>query len=207
MNFSDSLLYLIILIFSVVIHEVAHGFAARKNGDETAAMSGRLSLNPVSHIDLFGSVILPGILILTGSKILFGWAKPVPVNVNNFENYKKGVLQVSLAGVLANFSIAIIFGILSRFAVGMDLPTQAIGAMHLIVLVNLVLGFFNLMPIPPLDGSKILFVLLPAKYAYIERFMNQYSIFLLIAFIFLLSGSVLEPLVFHSFNFLTGISF
>lgn len=207
MNFSDSLLYLIILIFSVVIHEVAHGFAARKNGDETAAISGRLSLNPVSHIDLFGSIILPGILILTGSKILFGWAKPVPVNINNFKNYKKGVLQVSLAGVLANFSIAIIFGILSRIAVGIDLPTQAIGAMHLIVLVNLVLGFFNLMPIPPLDGSKILFVLIPAKYAYIERFMNQYSIILLIAFIFLLSGFILEPLVFHSFSFLTGISF
>jgi len=207
MNLPESILYLIVLIFSVVIHEVAHGFAARRNGDETAAMSGRLSLNPVSHIDLFGSIILPGILILTGSRILFGWAKPVPVNVNNFRNQKKGILQVSLAGVLANFGLAIIFGVLSRVGLELGFSNQAVGAMHLIVIVNLVLGFFNLMPIPPLDGSKILFVLIPSRFSFIESFMNKYYLVILIAFIFLLSGSVLEPLVYNSFKILTGISF
>src|SRR5574343_78915 len=168
MNFGDGILYLIILIFSVVIHEVAHGFAAYKNGDETAALSGRLSLNPISHIDLFGSIILPGLLLLTGSKILLGWAKPVPVNTNNFINQKKGILQVSLSGVMANFVLAIVF-------------------------VNLVLSFFNLMPIPPLDGSKVLFVLLPQKYSYIESFMNKYSFIILIIFVFLVSWKILEP--------------
>src|SRR5574343_540839 len=207
MNFGDGILYLIILIFSVVIHEVAHGFAAYKNGDETAALAGRVSRNHSSHIDLFGSIILPGLLLLTGSKILLGWAKPVPVNTNNFKNQKKGILQVSLAGVMANFGLAIVFGVLSRFAIGLGLSTSIVGAMHLIVLVNLVLSFFNLMPIPPLDGSKVLFVLLPQKYSYIESFMNKYSFIILIIFVFLVSGKILEPLVFNSFSFLTGITF
>lgn len=207
MNFSDGVLYLIILIFSVVIHEVAHGFAARRNGDETASIAGRLSLNPVSHIDLFGSIILPGLLLLTGSNILFGWAKPVPVNTNNFRNQKRGIIEVSLAGVLVNFGIAVVFGLLSRLAVMWGLSQSVIGAMQLIVLVNLVLGFFNLMPIPPLDGSKVLFALLPQKYSYIESFMNRYSLIIIVVFIFLLAHTVLEPLVLNSFKILTGVHF
>lgn len=206
MNLSGSLLYLAILIFSVVIHEVAHGYAARRNGDETASMAGRLTLNPISHIDLMGSVILPAILILTHSPVLLGWAKPVPVNPNNFENKKKGTIEVSLAGVLANFALAIVFGLIVRFGGFLGLPESASGAMYIIVLVNIVLGFFNLIPIPPLDGSKLLFALLPAKYFRIEAFLNKYALILILVFVFFGASYILGPLVNSSFLFLTGIS-
>lgn len=207
MNLSGNILYLVILIFSVVIHEVAHGYAARRNGDETAEMSGRLTLNPISHIDLFGSIILPAILILIHSPILLGWAKPVPVNPGNFKNMKKGMLEVSLAGVFANFLLAIVFGFVARFGVGWGIPASAMTAVYLIVLVNIVLGFFNLIPIPPLDGSKVVFALLPARYRHIENFLNKYAFVILIAFIFLGSSVILEPLVKYSFFYLTGTTF
>lgn len=207
MNLSGNILYLIVLIFSVVIHEVAHGYAARRNGDDTAEMAGRLTLNPISHIDLFGSIILPAILILTHSPILLGWAKPVPVNERNFTNPKKGMLQVSLAGVLANFSLAIFFGILSRFGAVLGLPPSAMTVMYLIVAVNIVLGFFNLIPIPPLDGSKVVFALLPVRYRYIENFLNKYALVLIIAFVFFGADKVLGPLVKYSFFYLTGVNF
>jgi Zn-dependent protease len=207
MNLSGNILYLVILIFSVVIHEVAHGYAARRNGDETAEMSGRLTLNPISHIDLFGSIVLPAILILIHSPILLGWAKPVPVNPGNFKNMKKGMLEVSLAGVFANFLLAIVFGFVARFGSGWGIPASAMTAVYLIVLVNIVLGFFNLIPIPPLDGSKVVFALLPARYRYIENFLNKYAFVILIAFIFLGSSIVLEPLVKYSFFYLTGTNF
>lgn len=205
MDLSGSILYLIILIFSVVIHEVAHGYAARRNGDETAAMMGRLTLNPISHIDLFGSIILPGILILTGSTILFGWAKPVPVNESNFKNPRRGMLEVALSGVLANFGLAIVFGLIVRFF-GSALPASALAAMTLVVLVNIVLGFFNIMPIPPLDGSKVLFALLPARAYKIEQFLNKHGLILLLIFIFFLASHILWPLVSFSFSLITGQS-
>jgi Zn-dependent protease len=186
---------------------VAHGYAARRNGDETAEMSGRLTLNPISHIDLFGSIILPAILILIHSPILLGWAKPVPVNPGNFKNMKKGMLEVSLAGVFANFLLAIVFGFVARFGVGWGIPASAMTAVYLIVLVNIVLGFFNLIPIPPLDGSKVVFALLPARYRHIENFLNKYAFVILIAFIFLGSSVILEPLVKYSFFYLTGTTF
>ncbi len=207
MNLSGNILYLVILIFSVVIHEVAHGYAARRNGDDTAEMAGRLTLNPISHIDLFGSIILPAILIAISSPILLGWAKPVPVNERNFTNPKKGMLEVSLAGVVANFCIAIVFGLVARFGAGWGIPASAMTAVYLIVLVNIVLGFFNLIPIPPLDGSKVVFALLPARYRYIENFLNKYAFILIIAFVFLGSNIILEPLVKYSFFYLTGTSF
>lgn len=207
MNLSGNILYLVILIFSVVIHEVAHGYAARRNGDDTAEMAGRLTLNPISHIDLFGSIILPAILILVHSPILLGWAKPVPVNDRNFTNPKKGMLEVSLAGVVANFCLAIVFGLIARFGAGWGIPTSAMTAVYLIVLVNIVLGFFNLIPIPPLDGSKVVFALLPVRYRYVENFLNKYAFILIIAFVFLGSNIILEPLVKYSFFYLTGTSF
>lgn len=204
MNLSGNILYLVILIFSVVIHEVAHGYAARRNGDETASLAGRLTLNPISHIDLFGSVLLPAILILTHSPVLLGWAKPVPVNPSNFENKKKGTLEVSLAGVLANFGIAIFFGLVARFGAG-QIPQSAMGAIYMIVLVNIVLGFFNLIPIPPLDGSKVVFALLPARYFYVEAFLNKYALVLILIFVFFGANYILGPLVNYSFTLLTGV--
>lgn len=206
MNLSGNILYLVILIFSVVIHEVAHGYAARRNGDQTAEMAGRLTLNPISHIDLFGSIIMPAILIAVSSPILLGWAKPVPVNPNNFENKKKGMIEVSLAGVLANFALAVVFGLIIRFAPGI-FPASAMGAMYMIVLVNIVLGLFNLIPIPPLDGSKVVFALLPARYAYVETFLNKYALVLIVAFVFFGANIILSPLVKYGFFILTGTNF
>lgn len=206
MNLSGNILYLVILIFSVVIHEVAHGYAARRNGDQTAEMAGRLTLNPISHIDLLGSVIMPAILIAVSSPILLGWAKPVPVNPNNFENKKKGMIEVSLAGVLANFALAVVFGLIIRFAPGI-FPASAMGAMYMIVLVNIVLGLFNLIPIPPLDGSKVVFALLPARYAYVETFLNKYALVLIVAFVFFGANIILSPLVKYGFFILTGTNF
>ena len=167
---SDTIFFIAILIMSVVIHEVSHGYVAEQFGDDTARNAGRLTLNPLKHLDLFGSIILPVLLYFT-SGFVFGWAKPVPYNPNNFNNKKWGTIAVAAAGILANFLIAIIFGLLIRFAPSLGFP--AYNALLVqpfykitmeIVLINIALGTFNLVPIPPLDGSKILFSFLPAAF-------------------------------------------
>ena len=114
MDATNGLFYIVILIMSVVIHEVSHGFMAEYFGDKTARYAGRLTLNPLKHLDLFGSIILPVVLIISHSPFLFGWAKPVPYNPNNLSNRRWGTMAVACAGVLANFSIAVIFGIIIR---------------------------------------------------------------------------------------------
>ena len=116
MDATNAIFYIIILVMSIVIHEVSHGFMAEYFGDETARDAGRLTLNPIPHLDIFGSIILPAVLVLAHSPFLFGWAKPVPYNPNNLSNRKWGTIAVASAGVLANFLIAIIFGIIIRFA-------------------------------------------------------------------------------------------
>ena len=157
MDATNTVFYVVILIMSVVIHEVSHGFMAEYFGDNTARNAGRLTLNPIKHLDFFGSIILPAFLVLTHSPFLFGWAKPVPYNPNNLSDRKWGTIAVAGAGVLANFFIAIIFGIIIRVSFGMALPDGFYFITSAIVIVNLALGIFNLVPIPPLDGSKILF--------------------------------------------------
>ena len=172
------------LLFAVTVHEFAHGFAAYKMGDDTAKLAGRLTLNPVKHLDFFGSFLLPVVLKLTGAPVLFGWAKPVPVNFSRLSSYRKATLLVSAAGVLANLGLAVVSGALfqglarsgplwsdSFFRPVLMELTQMLGYS---VVINSVLAIFNLIPIPPLDGSKILAVLLPAParmtFARIERF-------------------------------------
>ncbi len=151
----DKIFYLIVLIFSIVIHELAHGYAALYYGDTTARDEGRLTLNPLKHIDLFGSIILPLLLFMTGSPYMVGWAKPVPYNPRNLRDERKGTLLVAVAGIIANLSIVAIFTLLIRFG-GSLLSPQMLQMSALIILVNLVLALFNLLPVPPLDGSKII---------------------------------------------------
>lgn len=152
---------IVILIISVIIHEMAHGYAANWLGDPTARLMGRLSPNPLVHLDPMMSVILPGLLLATGSPILFGAAKPVPYNPYNFTNQKWGEAIVAFAGPLANFAIAGIFAVLVRLSDVLSLSSSFIQLAVGVIILNIFLAFFNLVPIPPLDGSKILPKFLP----------------------------------------------
>jgi Zn-dependent protease len=190
---------------SVVIHEVAHGYAALYFGDKTAKNLGRLTLNPIPHLDMFGSILLPGLLAITQSPFMIGWAKPVPYNPDNFNNQKWGTLAVAAAGVVVNFTIAIFFGLLLRF-VFPYFPNQDLAFIFSsIVLVNLALGLFNLTPIPPLDGSKILFTLLPRSFYKIVDFLESYALFLFLLFVFFFSDYLL-PLLAFLFKLITGFN-
>lgn len=172
---------IVILLFSVILHEVMHGFVALKFGDHTAERAGRLTFNPIPHIDLVGTILLPIFLIWTGSPILFGWAKPVPVNPLNFSNFRRGELLVSAAGILANFGLAItsaiLFHILNVFPAT---PILLLSLLAFTVKMNLILGVFNLFPIPPLDGSKILLSQLPLKLARSFLSLEPYGIYILL---------------------------
>jgi len=183
------LFQIVILIFSVVLHEVSHGVVAYSLGDTTAKNSGRLTLNPIPHLDLFGSIILPGFLLLAsyaagGGGMIFGWAKPVPINPFNFRDQKYGPAKVSLAGPASNFAIALIFGLILRF-----LPVETFNpifalALVYIVQINILLGVFNLLPLPPLDGSHLLFSVLPQSMEHIKTFLLGYGSILLLLLIF-----------------------
>lgn len=201
---------LVILLFSAIIHEVSHGYAALFQGDPTAKYENRLTLNPIYHIDPFGTIILPLLMFVTTSaipglpKIIFGWAKPVPFNPYNLKNRKWGEAIVAVAGPGINLIIAILFGLILRFA-GSSIPTSAVDVIVLIVFYNILLAIFNLVPIPPLDGSKILFALLPTSAFKIRQIMERYSIFLVLFFIFVLWGYIF-PLITLIFGWITGMS-
>lgn len=176
--------YVLVLVFSVIAHEVAHGFMALKFGDETAKLSGRLTLNPLRHIDPFGSVLLPLILAMSGAPV-FGWAKPVPYDPRNLKNPKREGGLIALVGPLTNLLIAIVFAIIVRVLVAADVQLGLLVVLlDVVVWVNLALMCFNLIPIPPLDGSGFLFSLLPASARPFELFMERYGIYILIALIF-----------------------
>ena len=154
-------LTLVVLILSVIVHEVAHGYAANSLGDPTARLAGRLTLNPIPHIDIMGSIVLPAILVLTSSPILFGWAKPVPYNPFNLKHQRWGETFVAVAGVATNFLLAIIFGLIVRFSATIGLDATAVSLAATIAFINLFLGLFNLIPFPPLDGFTALRSALP----------------------------------------------
>ncbi|MBI4035798.1 site-2 protease family protein [Candidatus Daviesbacteria bacterium] len=198
-------LSIIILLFSVIIHEVMHGYVALKFGDTTAQRAGRLTLNPIPHIDLFGTILLPALLIFTGSPILFGWAKPVPVNPLNFSNLRKGELLVAAAGILANFSLAILAALIFHLlnALPQTFPSLVGSLLRFTVLINLVLGIFNLFPIPPLDGSKVLLSQLPLNLARSYQKIEPYGILILLVLIMVPFGrsSFLQTIL----GFLVGL--
>lgn len=200
----DILIVLIILIFSAIVHEVSHGLMAEKFGDDTARDAGRITLNPIPHIDPYGSILLPALLLFLHSPIVFGAAKPVPVNFNNLRPRKLGMAAVSLAGPLSNFLIAIVCALLIRFGLSNSVANPILLQ---VVLINLVLGTFNLIPIPPLDGSKVIAAFLPDQLMY--RILSWERFGFILVIVFLMLGwlqAILLP-VLRVFSRLTGIDF
>lgn len=189
------------LIMSVVLHEMAHGYAANWLGDPTARLAGRLTANPIPHLDPLMSVIIPGLLVVTGSPILFGAAKPVPYNPYNFSKHQKwGEAIVAAAGPATNILIAVVFALLIRSADALALSQTFVELSFYIVMLNIFLAFFNLVPIPPLDGSKILPRLLPfslvMKYENLRRSMEHNAgmafILIIFLFVFVLAGPIYQ---------------
>ncbi len=196
----EKLFLYIIIIFSAVIHEYSHGWMAYNLGDSTAKDAGRLTLNPLAHIDPIGTVILPLFLLFTGG-VFLGWAKPVPYNPYNLDDQKYGSLKVGLAGPASNFIIALIFGLGARFLAGASIATPFIQGLILVTYVNIFLGLFNLLPIPPLDGSKVVADLFP----------NQWRAFLKTGFIgtilaIIIAMTFLPPVARFIFNLIVGKS-
>jgi Zn-dependent protease len=209
----EILFFLLILIFSVVLHETAHGYAANYLGDPTARLAGRLTLNPIPHIDPFGSVILPGLLLFSGSPFLFGWAKPVPYNPYNLRNQRWGEAFVAGAGPLVNIFLAFIFGLIIRSREVLGLEDGFVVLAVAVVVINVVLAIVNLIPIPPIDGSKILKSLLPFRFAHIYQSLEQMTyrlgslgliaVLLLIIFVF---GGLISGIIFFFTSLFTGLA-
>ena len=209
MDPTTTIFYIIVLIFSVILHEVSHGYAALWGGDKTAFYEGRLTLNPIKHLDLFGSIIFPLLLVLSHTGIVFGWAKPVPYNPNNLTNKRWGEFFVAIAGIITNLTIAIIFGLVIRLGINyfpdfIDSPVHILS--KVIVLLNIVLALFNLVPIPPLDGSKILFALIGIRFMAVQNFLLRYSLLILLFFIIFI-WRYLSIVIFSLFQLFTGTVF
>lgn len=201
----DALFSILILVMSVVIHEVSHGYVAEALGDPTARYAGRLTLNPLKHLDPFGSVIVPFILSLIPPYIVFGWAKPVPVNPYNLKNQRFGELLVAAAGPLSNLAIALIFGIMVRFHFLFPFfPVSFWSIAQSLVFINLLLALFNLVPIPPLDGSKIFFGLLPYRFYSLRDAFERHSLIFFFIFIIFL-WQFLDPIIYFLFSLITGL--
>ncbi len=190
-----------ILIMSVVLHELSHGYVAEFLGDPTPRLQGRLTLNPLKHLELFGSIIVPIITTLSGFP--FGWAKPVQWNPYNIKNRRQGELLISLAGPTANLLLALVFGLVVRFGYTVA-STPFITICAYIVMINISLAVFNLIPIPPLDGSKIFFSLVPPRLAHVRTFFERYSLVLILVLIVFL-WQFIEPLIPFLFKIVTGI--
>ena len=198
---------LIVVLFSIILHECAHVLAAERLGDPTARQAGRITLNPIPHLDPIGSILLPGIMLLIslmgGQAILFGWAKPVPINPYNLNDPKRDMMWVGLAGPATNFAVALFLALVFRLLA----ISASLGATILFygITINLILGFFNLIPIPPLDGSRILSSLLPEEYAYKLSRIDPFGFMILI--ILFISGifSFIFTLVLRLSLLLTGM--
>ncbi|HNY35873.1 MAG TPA: site-2 protease family protein [Candidatus Pacearchaeota archaeon] len=177
---------LLILLFSIIIHEIAHGSVAYALGDPTAKEAGRLDLNPLKHLDPIGSILLPFFMSILGGPII-GWAKPVPINPMYFSDRRWGELKVALAGPVANFTVALIFGLIVKFV---HLPDSFLTIATVIIFYNIALGIFNLIPIFPLDGSHVLFALLPERFEELKVLLTQYGFILLLFLIFIIPNGL-----------------
>ncbi|MEA1925671.1 MAG: site-2 protease family protein [Patescibacteria group bacterium] len=198
----DIILQITILIFSVVIHEVSHGYAAYFLGDPTAKYAGRLSFNPLKHLDPWGSVIIPLLLIVSNAGVIFGWAKPVPYNPYNLRSQKYGSAIVGAAGPLSNLALALIAGVLMRTFLVLGIQDGFfLQILATVILINILLFVFNLLPIPPLDGSKLLFAVLPVS-EHTKMVLDQYGFVILLAFLFLFLD-VLRAIIFFVLQYFT----
>ena len=197
---------LVVLIFSIMVHEISHGAVAYYLGDDTAKRMGRLTLNPLKHIDPVGSIILPLLLSIPRlfglPTIIIGWAKPVPYDPRNLKNQKLGTGLIGLSGPGSNLILAVIFAIFTRIAADFQLNSGLIIAFQAIILINLMLAIFNLVPIPPLDGSRILFALLPRGYLGFYQFLERNSLVLILLFILLGIPYLGQLVVFVHFSLL-----
>ncbi|MCK5536646.1 MAG: site-2 protease family protein [Bacteroidales bacterium] len=207
MDIQIMILSIIVLIYSAIIHEYMHGWMAERLGDDTAKNEGRLTLNPIPHIDINGSIILPAILIMSGAPFLFGWAKPVPYNPNNLRDKIYGGAKVALAGPLANLIMALFFGMVLR-AIFIFEPVFInqimITFLVIIVQINLLLMVFNLLPIPPLDGSKVIMPFLPYHWKIRFLKMEQYGFFLVLAFV-IFGFQYIIPVINFLFGLIVGV--
>jgi Zn-dependent protease len=192
----DFIFSLIILIMSVVVHELSHGYVAYALGDPTAKYEGRLTLNPLKHLDFFGSFLVPLVFYLSGG-FLFGWAKPVPFNPYNIKrvNQKLGAGIIGVAGPISNFLIAAIFSLALRYGGSFIAMTQSlVNIFTMVVMINVSLACFNLVPIPPLDGSKVLFAFLPRSLGHIEELLERYG-FILLFVLILFFANLISPAI------------
>lgn len=202
-------LQLVTLLFAIVFHECAHGWMAYKCGDDTARDMGRLTLNPFAHIDMFGTILLPVFLVLSGSGFVFGWAKPVPINPANFNNPKNDIIKVGAAGPLSNIIIAVASTLLIWMIQisGMPVTNASITLLNVLVFsvfINLLLAVFNLIPIPPLDGSQILAGFMTARQSMMYERIRPYGMLIILALFFTgIMWKVIMPVV----MFLQGILF
>lgn len=195
------------VVFAITVHEVAHGWVAKLYGDKTADQQGRLTLNPIKHIDLVGTLILPGLLLITFSGFIFGWAKPIPVDARNFKNPKKAMMMVALAGPLSNLLMAIGWALLARLGVAIEIEYITMPLIYTGIAgitINLVLALINLLPIPPLDGSRIVSGLLPDYWAW--RF-NQLERFGFLILILLLATNALSLILAYPMYYVQQLFF
>jgi len=195
--------YIIVILYSVTIHEVSHGLMANSLGDSTAKNLGRLSLNPLKHLDPFGSVLLPFFLFIT-TGFAFGYAKPVPYNPNNLNDKKYGPVKVAIAGPLSNLVLALLFGFSLRFMPDVFSTSLVPELFSRIVLMNLVLAVFNMFPVPPLDGHWLLMTFLPARFNALKVYMYKNSFFIFPIFLIIFMFYV-SPLIYWLFRLITGV--
>ena len=177
------------VVFAITVHETAHGWVAKKYGDRTADRLGRLTINPIKHIDLLGTIVIPGLLLLTGTGFIFGWAKPVPVDARNFKNPRHDMAIVALAGPISNILMAIAWALLARIGITIGASAENV-SLPLIytgiagISINLVLALINLLPIPPLDGSRVLTGILPPRLAWQYNQLERYGFIILLVLLY-----------------------